>query len=174
MQTFALPLGHGAIYNFMSYCSSDSYGNRTRVTAVKGRCLDRLTKEPYLSSPSWTRTNDTTVNSRVLYRLSYGGTFLLESTLRTFKTTYTTHPFFISMMRLTTFAWLVTCLLYNSLSDLSSLFFLFSNLFLPNTLGQTLDRLVTVSYTHYCASTSALSTSSSSRGLTSFEWDISS
>ena len=26
-------------------------------------------------SPSWTRTNDTAVNSRVLYRLSYGGTF---------------------------------------------------------------------------------------------------
>ena len=26
---------------------NDSYGNRTRVTAVKGRCLDRLTKEPY-------------------------------------------------------------------------------------------------------------------------------
>ena len=26
---------------------SDSYGNRTRVTAVKGRCLNRLTKEPY-------------------------------------------------------------------------------------------------------------------------------
>ena len=26
----------------------DSYGNRTRVTAVKGRCLDRLTKEPYM------------------------------------------------------------------------------------------------------------------------------
>ena len=25
---------------------NDSYGNRTRVTAVKGRCLDRLTKEP--------------------------------------------------------------------------------------------------------------------------------
>ena len=40
--------------------------------------------------------------------------------------------------------------------------------------GQTLDRLVTVSSIHYWTSTSALSTSSSSRGLTSFEWDISS
>ena len=29
---------------------------------------------PFLfGSPSWTRTNDTAVNSRVLYRLSYGG-----------------------------------------------------------------------------------------------------
>ena len=26
-------------------------------------------------SPSWTRTNDTAVNSRVLYRLSYGGIY---------------------------------------------------------------------------------------------------
>ena len=34
----------------MKYASiflSDSYGNRTRVTAVKGRCLNRLTKEPF-------------------------------------------------------------------------------------------------------------------------------
>ena len=56
---------------------NDSDGNRTRVTAVKGRCLDRLTKEPYMlntfrcfNSPCWTRTNDNSVNSRVLYRLS--------------------------------------------------------------------------------------------------------
>ena len=79
--------------------ANDSYGNRTRVTAVKGRCLDRLTKEPYfteydfnislfylqalfnawrkkiskdwftdLSSPSWVRTNDPSVNSRMLCR----------------------------------------------------------------------------------------------------------
>ena len=30
------------------FFSGDSYENRTRVTAVKGRCLNRLTKEPYL------------------------------------------------------------------------------------------------------------------------------
>ena len=53
LQTFALPLGYGAItyiFYYMSQmnhlCSNDSYGNRTRVTAVKGRCLNRLTKEP--------------------------------------------------------------------------------------------------------------------------------
>ena len=40
LQTFALPLGHGALHY------SDSNGNRTRVTAVKGRCLNRLTMEP--------------------------------------------------------------------------------------------------------------------------------
>ena len=27
--------------------TNDSNGNRTRVTAVKGRCLNRLTMEPY-------------------------------------------------------------------------------------------------------------------------------
>ena len=40
--------------------------------------------------------------------------------------------------------------------------------------GQAFDRLVTVSSEHLCSSTSALSTSSSSRGLISFDWDISS
>ena len=45
LQTFALPLGHGAKY-------SDSNGNRTRVTAVKGRCLNRLTMEPNLMGKS--------------------------------------------------------------------------------------------------------------------------
>ena len=45
LQTHALPLGYVAILQ-LSKLSSDSYGNRTRVTAVKGRCLNRLTKEP--------------------------------------------------------------------------------------------------------------------------------
>ena len=53
LQTRALPLGYGAIYNKMNrltnslYILNDPYGNRTRVTAVKGRCLDRLTNGPY-------------------------------------------------------------------------------------------------------------------------------
>ena len=33
----------------------------------------RLLAAAHFGSPSWTRTNDTAVNSRVLYRLSYGG-----------------------------------------------------------------------------------------------------
>ena len=44
----------------------------------------------------------------------------------------------------------------------------------PPFLGYALDLLVTVSSMHYCTSTSALSTSSSSRGLTTSVWDISS
>ena len=67
LQTFALPLGHGAIFSYMQLTTyNDSYGNRTRVTAVKGRCLNRLTKEP--DSPSRVRTYDPSVNSRMLYR----------------------------------------------------------------------------------------------------------
>ena len=31
-----------------NYLGNDSNGNRTRVTAVKGRCLNRLTMEPYI------------------------------------------------------------------------------------------------------------------------------
>ena len=50
---------------------NDSNGIWTRVTAVKGRCLNHLTKEP--DSPSRTWTYDSAVNSRVLYRLSYRG-----------------------------------------------------------------------------------------------------
>ena len=54
LQTGALPLGYHAILNYIQILHndakfSDSYGNRTRVTAVKGRCLDRLTKEPKAS-----------------------------------------------------------------------------------------------------------------------------
>ena len=44
---------------------------------------------------------------------------------------------------------------------------------LPRLVGQALTRLVTVSSMHYCTSTSALSTSSSSRGLTNLRYGIS-
>ena len=82
LQTFALPLGYGTILYFTNYTKilyNDSKGIWTPVTAVKGRCLNRLTMEPGIcyrlyvrkaNSPCWTRTNDTAVNSRMLYRLS--------------------------------------------------------------------------------------------------------
>ena len=47
----------------------------------------------------------------------------------------------------------------------NSFFSLFLLCPMPSTLGQAFDRLVTVSSTHYCASTSVLSTSCSLRGL---------
>ena len=40
LQTLALPLGYVAMKN-------DSDEVRTRVTAVKGRCLNHLTTEPF-------------------------------------------------------------------------------------------------------------------------------
>ena len=46
LQTFALPLGYGAILYIKRFRANDSDGNRTRVTAVKGRCLNRLTMGP--------------------------------------------------------------------------------------------------------------------------------
>ena len=70
--------------------SGDPYGIRTHVIAVKGRCLNHLTKGPHFGSPSRTWTYDNSVNSRVLYRLSYWGIqFLNFCSSRTW--TYATH-----------------------------------------------------------------------------------
>ncbi len=44
LQTHALPLGYVAI--FYSLLVNDPNEIRTRVTAVKGRCLNRLTMGP--------------------------------------------------------------------------------------------------------------------------------
>ena len=45
----------------------DPYGIRTRVTAVKGRCLNRLTKGPYRkNSGGGDRTPDLTGMNRTL------------------------------------------------------------------------------------------------------------
>ena len=50
LQTHALPLGYRAIFYCMhwntKYSRSDPNEIRTRVTAVKGRCLNRLTMGP--------------------------------------------------------------------------------------------------------------------------------
>ena len=51
----------------------DPYGNRTHVTAVKGRCLNRLTNGP--GSGNLTRTDDTPGMNRMLYQLSYAAIF---------------------------------------------------------------------------------------------------
>ena len=70
------------LYSFSLYTSkNDSWGNRTPVTGVRGRCLNRLTNEPYrtrrsfltsesFGTPSGTRTLDTLIKSQVLYQLS--------------------------------------------------------------------------------------------------------
>ena len=55
--------------------SGDPDENRTRVTAVKGRCLNLLTNGP--GSGNLTRTDDNTGMNRVLYQLSYAAIFLM-------------------------------------------------------------------------------------------------
>ena len=55
----------------------DPYGNRTHVTAVKGRCLNRLTNGP--GSGDLTRTGDRPGMNRGLYQLSYAAIFLSAS-----------------------------------------------------------------------------------------------
>ena len=143
---------------------------RTRVTAVKGRCLNRLTMGPYSglhgappNSPSRTRTYDPTVNSRLLYRLSYRGISIALTGI-----VYYTFLNFAS----TIFIFFDTYLQNHILNCWSSEYF--TTLFSLNLIGQALDRLVSVSSMCYHTSTSDLSTSSSSRGLTTCVWDISS
>ena len=53
----------------MSFFIGDPYGNRTHVTAVKGRCLNRLTNGP--GSGDLIRTGDIPGMNRLLYQLSY-------------------------------------------------------------------------------------------------------
>ena len=53
----------------MSFFFGDPYGNRTHVTAVKGRCLNRLTNGP--GSGDLIRTGDIPGMNRLLYQLSY-------------------------------------------------------------------------------------------------------
>ena len=56
LQTHALPLGYVAInFNKEEY-SNDPNEIRTRVTAVKGRCLNRLTMGPYFIVVAMTST----------------------------------------------------------------------------------------------------------------------
>ena len=53
----------------MVFFFGDPCGNRTHITAVKGRCLNLLTNGP--GSGNLIRTDDNTGMNRVLYQLSY-------------------------------------------------------------------------------------------------------
>ena len=121
------------------------------------------------SSPSWTRTNDIMINSHALYQLSYWGLFytvcnhslqwkLREQTL--LKCTFSLKKHWSSYLLS------ILCTLKTEHT-----LYLISYQFLSLS-GQALDLLVTIRWMHYCTYTLALSTLSSSRGLTN--WDISS
>ena len=63
---------------------NDSYGNRTRVTAVKGRCLNRLTKEPLSLSSLWGAyhyTFKTAYTKLQTYQLRHWDTYDLDDPL---------------------------------------------------------------------------------------------
>ena len=106
------------------------------------------------NSPSWARTNNPAVNSRVLYHWAIEDYFFFFSS-----------DIFYALPRSH-----IPSKLY---TDLSHILVFFVLPFLWRS-GQALDRLVAVSSMHCCTSTSALSTLSSLRGLTAFAWDISS
>ena len=140
----------------------------------------------FLNSPSWARTNNPAVNSRVLYHWAIEdySVFL--------------HIFFgvrpcrcsaIELSRITLFfSQYISCgsppLIYlqnyilkhhptSWFLVLPSLWHSHKSFFRSYLSGQAFDRLVTVSSMHCCTSTSALSTSSSSRGLISSQSGIS-
>ena len=58
--------------------SGDPWENRTPVTGVRGRCLNRLTNGPFslrtikrkFGAPSGIRTRDPLIKSQLLYQLS--------------------------------------------------------------------------------------------------------
>ena len=66
-------ISHGKKKNLLQkqevFFFGDPYGNRTHVTAVKGRCLNRLTNGP--GSGNLIRTDDIPGMNRLLYQLSY-------------------------------------------------------------------------------------------------------
>ena len=59
--------------------NGDSYENRTRVTAVKGRCLDRLTKEPNLVAAVGFEPTTCRVWTGRYNHLSYAATSLSQT-----------------------------------------------------------------------------------------------
>ena len=55
----------------MALINGDPWENRTPVTTVKGRCLDRLTNEPLYGAGNRTRTYNLLITSQLLYQLSH-------------------------------------------------------------------------------------------------------
>ena len=120
----------------------------------------------HLSSPSWARTNNPSVNSRMLYH------WAIEEYLRNlFLTIVTIAQSFSKNKYFAENNYKKPPDFSDGLSDIPSkphTLHIYHSIFCEhNHSGQALDRLVTVSSMPYGTSTPALSTSSSSRGLTS-------
>ena len=118
----------------------------------------------YNKADDRTRTDNLLITNQLLCQLSHIGEFLFSVLLQT------------TQIGLEPTASAVTGRRSNQLSHwamypenrIRKTYILFEDFCSLNLFrGQACDRLVTVSSIHYCTSTSALSTSSSSRGLTS-------
>src|SRR5699024_11903505 len=60
---FIFRIIHKVVNNYLLYkVEDDPYGIRTRVTAVKGRCLNHLTNGPYILG--WRRARDSNPRDR--------------------------------------------------------------------------------------------------------------
>ena len=85
--------------------NGDPYGNRTHVTAVKGRCLNRLTNGP--GSGNLIRTDDIPGMNRLLYQLSYAA--MWSNDLGTAETSFliiSMRPLFVKkFFRIFLFSW---------------------------------------------------------------------
>ena len=114
-----------------------------------------------INSPSRTRTYDPTVNSRLLYRLSYRGISIALTGI-----VYYTFLNFASTIFIFFDTYLQNHILTNDHHSEYFTTFVIQLCGHSDLIGQALDRLVSVSSMHCCTSTSDLSTSSSSRGLT--------
>ena len=74
LTAFRFPYGNKKSHTIgVGFFIGDPYGNRTHVTAVKGRCLNRLTNGP--GSGDLIRTGDIPGMNRLLYQLSYAAIF---------------------------------------------------------------------------------------------------
>ena len=113
--------------------------------------------QDFSNSPSWARTNNPTVNSRVLYHWAIEDYSLFSYALSHARSSIQLLPPQIPLSG--AFMYLQNCIQATLPYSISP------SLPFPFT-GHALDRLVTVSSIHCCTSTSVLSTSSSSRGLT--------
>ena len=115
-----------------------------------------------LNSPSRARTYNPAVNSRVLYHWAIEDYCFSTLWRWNFLFTPLTGRLFIFLP-----AWFQLHVFFlwapYPQNQIPKIFIRFS---LPFPFGQALDRLVHVSFIHYCTSTSCLSTSYSSRGLT--------
>ena len=135
----------------------DPWENRTPVYGVRGRRLSRLTNGPF------PHTVFIGVQKEVVH---HRGLEPRTHWLRVSCSTIWANGAFRQLF-LVSFALSAPSKLNSNTRDRS-----FFRVYPNHNSGQALDLLVSVRYIHYCTSTPDLSTTSSTWGLTSEEWEI--